>query len=328
MSLSLTSVDLLAEAHMARYRIPGLSLAVAHRGTLLHAAGYGFANLEHRAPATVDTIYQTASIGKQFTAALVVLLAERGQLQLDDAIVPYFDAAPDAWRNITIRHLLTHTSGISDEAFGRFNLRLDFTDADLVSAIASTPLQFEPGAAWSYSNSGYILLGLLIARVTGRFYGDLLREWIFDPNGMTTARTISEDEIIPNRAAGYRLAGGQVCNQEYVSPSLNRTADGGLYVTVLDLAKWDRALLIGNREALWTPVRLNDGTTYPYGFGWSIEPSPHGRVAWHDGEWQGFSTYIARYLDNGLSMMLLSNLCDAPVSELSDAIASALCEGL
>ncbi len=197
----------------------------------------------------------------------------------------------------------------------------------MVDAITSVPLDFEPGAAWSYSNSGYILLGILIAGITGRFYGDLLREWLFVPLEMTTARVISEEEIIPNRAAGYRLDGALLRNQEYVAPSLNRTADGGLYVTVLDLAKWDRALSVGalltpaSREAMWTPVTLANGARFSYGFGWSVESTPHGRLVEHDGEWQGFSTHFARYVDDGLSIMLLSNLCDAPVSELAREIA-------
>ncbi len=195
---------------------------------MVHAEGYGFSNLEHRTPATADTVYQSASVGKQFTAALVLMLAERGMLELDGVIAPCVAAAPAEWSGITIRHLLTHTSGISDDGFGTLNLRLDYSDDELAVTIASTPLEFAPGTAWSYSNSGYILLGLIIARITGRFYGDLLADWIFSPLGMTTARVNSEEDIIPDRAAGYRMEDGVLRNQEYVSPSLNRTADGGI----------------------------------------------------------------------------------------------------
>jgi CubicO group peptidase (beta-lactamase class C family) len=321
-------LDRLIDDFLSRYSIPGLSVAIARQGCLLHAAGYGFANLEHRAPATPGSIYQAASVGKQFTAALVLLLAERGLLRLDDSIAPHFPPAPGAWSGITVRNLLTHTSGISDEGFGKLNLCLDYTDSQLVAAIAAEPLDFAPGTAWSYSNCGYILLGILIARITGRFYGDLLAEAIFEPLDMTTARVISEDHIIPNRAAGYCLDGALLRNQEYVSPTLNRTADGGLYVTVLDLAKWDRALHIGailspaSREAMWTPVQLVSGASYPYGFGWSIATSPDGRLAEHQDEWQGFSTHFIRYLDRGLSIMVLSNLSGAPVSELSRLLAA------
>jgi CubicO group peptidase (beta-lactamase class C family) len=321
--------DQLVRDHMARYRIPGLSAAISRQGTVIHAAGYGFANLEHQVPATVDTIFQTASVGKQFTAALILLLSERGLVNIDQAIAPYFNSSPPGWSAVTIRHLLTHTSGVPDAGYEQLNPRLDYSDADLLSAIASRPLDSSPGTEWRYSNSGYVLLGLIAAMVTGRFYGDLLRDWIFTPLAMTTARVINEEDIIPNRAAGYRLEGDRLLNQEYVSPTLNRTADGGLYVTILDLVKWDRALYSSellspaSREAMWTPVRLADGTAYPYGFGWSLGTSPRGPFVEHDGEWQGFSTHIARYLQDGLGIMLLSNLADAPVSELARAIASA-----
>ena len=322
-------IDLLIREYVARYNVPGLSIAVARDGVLIHFAGYGFANLEHRTPATVETVYQTASVGKQFTAALILLLAERGLLGIDDRIAPRFETAPPSWSGITVRHLLTHTSGISDAGVLSLNYRLDYTDAEILSQIAESPLEFQPGTNWSYSNSGYVLLGFLIAHITGRFYGDLLQDWIFEPLEMTTAQVISESPIIPNRAAGYRWEGAVIRNQEYVSPSLNRTADGGLYVTVLDLAKWDRELAAGSllspesREAMWTPVRLANGDIKAYGFGWDLESSPRGRLAQHDGEWQGFSTHFARYLDDGLSIMILSNLADAQVSDLAREIAVA-----
>jgi CubicO group peptidase (beta-lactamase class C family) len=325
-----SSLGLIINEYRMRCRVPGISIAITRRGTLVHAEGYGFANIEHQAPATTETVYQSASLGKQFTAALVLLLVEHGMLGLDEPVAPYFCAASEEWSCITVRQLLSHTSGISDKGFGELNLRLDYTDEELACVIASTPLEFQPGTVWSYSNSGYILLGLLIARITGRFYGDLLDEWIFSPLGMTTARVISEGDIIPNRAAGYRMEGGVIRNQEYVSPSLNRTADGGLYFTVLDLAKWDRALYQGtivsekSREAMWTPVKLVDGSTAFYGLGWSVASSPQGRVVEHDGEWQGFSSHIVRYVDRGVGIMVLANLADAPVSDIARALVEVV----
>jgi CubicO group peptidase (beta-lactamase class C family) len=325
-----TQVGSLIREHMARYTIPGLSIAIARQGTLLHAAGYGLANLEHNVPATVETIYQTASVGKQFTAALIMLLAERGLVRLDDRIASHFETAPTSWFAITVRHLLTHTSGISDEGLQSLNLRLDYTEAEILERILSSPLEFEPGTRWSYSNSGYVLLGLLIHGLTGRFYGDLLRDWIFTPLGMTTAQVIDESSIIPNRAAGYQLEGAAIRNQEYVSPTLNRTADGALYVTVFDLIKWDHELSSGSllsrasRESMWSPVLLANGSSYPYGFGWDLESTPRGALAQHDGEWQGFSTHFARYLDDGLTIIILANLAEAPVADLSRAIAQTL----
>jgi CubicO group peptidase (beta-lactamase class C family) len=296
----------------------------------LEARGYGLANLEHQTPATADTVYQTASVGKQFTAALVLMLSERRLLSLDERAGPHFGV--DTWKEVTVRHLLTHTSGISDEGYSRLNIRLDYSDEELVSAIAAAPLLAEPGGVWSYSNSGYILLGILIGKMTGRFYGELLQDWIFAPLGMNTARVISEADIIPNRAAGYYLEGDALKNQEYVSASLNRTADGGLYCSVLDLAKWDRALYAGDlilpasRQSMWTAARLNDGRVCDYGFGWSIATTAEGRLVEHDGGWQGFSSHFVRNLDNGFSVAVLSNLAWAPVSDLAHAIAQEAAE--
>ncbi len=322
-------LDDLVVDYVSRYAIPGCGVAVVRNGVLLHAAGYGFANLESRTPVTSDTVYELASVAKQFTAMLVLLLAERGLLHVEEKIASHFPSPPDAWARITIRHLLTHTSGISDVGWGNLNLRLDYTDGDLVRAIASAPLEFAPGSRWGYSNSGYILLGILIAGITGRFYGDLLDEWIFKPLGMTTARVNSEEAIVANRAAGYRLDCGQIKNQEYVSPTLNRTADGGLCATVLDMAKWERALHTDallpqtSRDEMWTPVTLSDGSTYGYGFGWSIGSSPYGGIVEHDGGWQGFATHIVRYIDNGLTVIVLANLADAPATDLAYDIATA-----
>jgi len=299
----LPEIELLIAGYMVRYRIPGLSVAVARRNTPLYAAGYGFANVEHRVAATATTVYQTSSVGKQFTAALLMLLTERGFINIDDRIERLFDdiALPKGWGDITVRHLLTHTSGISDAAFDQLNWRLDYTDGELLRIIAAGALDFAPGTRWNYSNCGYMLLGILVSRVTGRFYGDVLSESIFAPLKMSTARVNSEADIIPYRAAGYRLRGQMLINQEYVSPTLNSTADGSVCASVLDLVKWDRALQSdvllsqSSREAMWTTVEMADGSQYPYGFGWSVRTSPYGRLVEHEGAWQGFASHFSRY---------------------------------
>jgi D-alanyl-D-alanine carboxypeptidase len=321
--------DLLADQRMAELAIPGMSVAVLERGALVHAGGYGLANMELQVPTTVETVYQTASVGKQFTAALLLLLAEEGSVSLDQEIVPYFEELPAEWGGITIRHLLSHTSGIVDTGYDELNLRLDYTDAELIAAIAAVPLESLPGTRWHYSNSGYVLLGILVGRIAGRFYGDLLGERIFAPLDMTTARVISEEDIILNRAAGYRRDGAAWKNQEYVSPTLNRTADGALYVSILDMAKWDRALanpgvlLSGDSlDRMWRPAELSDATRCPYGLGWSLGESPQGRIAEHDGGWQGFSAHILRYLDEGLTIIVLANLADAPLADLAREFAA------
>src|SRR5262249_12423622 len=177
---------------------------------------------------------------------------------------------------------------------------------------------YPPGTKYSYSNMGYVTVGVLIHRVTGKFYGDFLKERIFQPLGMSTTRIISEADIIPNRAGGYRLVKGQLKNQDWVAPSVNTTADGSLYFSILDLAKWDAALY-GDKllkpsslEQMWTVAKLNDGKPNPgdYGFGWDVGSKGH-RVE-HGGAWQGFNTYIARYRDAKLTVVVLTNMehCD------------------
>src|SRR2546425_1429373 len=236
-----SKVDDYIKAEMQRQRIPGLSLAVIKDGRIILAKGYGLANVEHQVPVKPETVFQSGSTGKQFTATAVMMLVEERKLSLDDKITKYFHDAPQSWQNITVRHLLTHTAGTTDYPRD-FDFRRDYTEDELLKRAQAIPLAFQPGEKWSYSNLGYVLLGILIHKVSGQFYGDFLQERVFRPLGMTTARIISEADIIPNRAAGYRLVKGELKNQDWVSPSLNTTADGALYLTVYDMAKWDEAL--------------------------------------------------------------------------------------
>src|SRR5438128_2212772 len=236
-----TRVDDYIKAEMQRQRIPGLSLAVIKDGQIILARGYGFANVELQVPVKPETIFQSGSMGKQFTATAVMMLVEAGKLSLADPITKFFSDAPDSWKIITVRHLLTHTAGTTDYPRD-FDFRRDYTEDELLKRAEVIPLSFQPGEKWSYSNLGYVLLGILIHKVSGQFYGDFLQERVFRPLGLTTARIISEADIVPNRAAGYRLVKGELKNQDWVSPSLNTTADGALYLTVYDMAKWDAAL--------------------------------------------------------------------------------------
>src|SRR5881628_72106 len=324
------SINRYVVAELERQHIPGLSIAVLRGDSVLLARGYGYENVELRVPASDSTVYQSGSMGKQFTAALVEMLVEQRRLRLDDSIVRWFPEGAAVWQGITVRHLLTHTSGIAEYTDSTFNYRKDYTEDELVKFAASRPLDFRPGERWSYSNTGYVLLGALIHRVSGRFYGDLLRDSVFKPLGMNDARIISEADIVPNRADGYVLEDGVLKNQEWVAPSLNTTADGALYFTVRDLVKWAVALnhkRVPSASALdtaWTPVRLNDGATYPYGFGWSIfNQRGHLRIS-HTGSWQGFKTVITRYPESGITVIVLANLAQAQVSAVAFGIAGML----
>lgn len=318
-------IDDFIKAEMQRSQTHGLSLAIVRDGKIVREQAYGLANLEHQVPVKPATLFQAASIGKQFTAALVMLLVEDGKLGLDDPVARHLPNTPPAWKDVTVRHLLTHTSGLADPG-DKIDLRKDYTDDEMIAIAGALPLDFQPGEDWAYSNVGYQLLGYLCTKVGGKFYGDQLRERIFAPLGMS-ARVISERDIVPHRAAGYELVDGQVKNQEWVSPTMNATADGSLYVTAHDLALWDLALYGDKplsariRQASWTPVTLKNGSTQPYGFGWSLEPVNGHRRVWHNGRWQGFRSVIHRFVDDRLAVIVLANSTSAPVEKIGNQVA-------
>lgn len=260
-------VDDYVRGVMAAKKLPGASVAILRSGTVVKIQGYGLANIELDTPATPDTIYQSGSLGKQFTAAGILLLAEDGKLALDDRLAKHFPEGPSTWHRITVRHLLTHTSGLKDYGSDEIDFRRDYSEEDLLKIARSVPLEFEPGTQWSYSNTGYLILGLLTSRLAGKHWSDFQTERIFQPLGMATTRVISERDIVRNRAAGYELDDkGEVKNQEWVAPSLNRLADGALYFSVKDLAAWEAALHArrfmkpASFEAWWTPASLGAGS--------------------------------------------------------------------
>lgn len=300
-------------------RIPGLSLAVVRDGKIVKAKGYGFADVEFNAPVTPETKFESGSIGKQFTATAVMMLVEEGKIGLEDKITKYFPDAPASWSDITIRNLLSHESGIKNYTDGSMDFRKDYTEDQLLKMAEAPPLDFPPGTDWNYSNTGFVVLGILIHKVSGQFYGDFLQDRIFTPLGMQT-RVISEADIIPNRASGYQLVKGQLKNQDWVSPTLNTTADGSLYFTTLDLAKWDAALYRtkllkqSSLDEMWTIQKYTSGPNAEkpnkgnYGFGWEINTVNGHRLIEHGGAWQGFTDAICRYVDDKLTVIVLTNL--------------------
>jgi CubicO group peptidase (beta-lactamase class C family) len=318
-------IDEFIKAEMQKQKIPGVSLAVIRDGQIIYAKGYGYANVEHQVPVKTETIFQSGSVGKQFTAMAIMILVEDGKIGLDDKINKYFTDAPAEWNNITIRHLLTHTSGMRGYPED-FNFRADYTEDSLYKIIKTLPLAFQPGEKWDYSNIGYATLGILISRVTGKFYGDFLKERVFNPLGMTTARIITEADIVPNRAAGYILVNGELKNQRWVSPSSNTTADGSLYLTILDMAKWEAALNGGkvlqrkSYDEMWKPVKLNNSKTHPYGFGWAISYFNGKRIIEHGGRWQGFESDIKRFPEEKLTVVVFANLRNANLNKLARSL--------
>ena len=311
---------------MTDQKIPGLSLAVVQNGMVIMSKGYGYANLELGAPATVDTIFPAGSITKQFTATAIMLLVEQGRIGLDDSITKYFPEAPVAWNAITIRHLLTHSSGIPDifgsteqtlYTKGIIDFHREYTEDELAHAYFAQPLDFPPGTRANYSNSGYQMLGFLIHRVTGKYYGDFFREHFFAPLGMTTTTVFSYVDVVPNRASGYEVVNGAWKNVWlWQAVSTLSNADGSLLMSVIDLAKWDAALNAehivkrSSLDTMWTPVPLNDssGSAYPGGMGWYVANAHGHRVVFHTGGGFGFYAVISRYLDDRLTVVVMTNI--------------------
>jgi CubicO group peptidase (beta-lactamase class C family) len=323
------AVDEWVRSEMTRQHVPGVAIAIVNKGKTA-TKGYGYANLEWRAPVTDESIFQSGSVGKMFTAAALMLLVEDGKLSLSDPLTKFFSDAPTSWQEVTVRHLLTHTSGIPDYTTSTFDYRKDYTEDELARFACQQSLEFAPGSRWNYSNTGYALLGFIAHKVSGKFYGDILAERIFAPLGMRTARIISEADIITNRAAGYQLLKGELKNQDWVAPKLNTTADGSLYWSLRDLLAWNaavkrRAILKPESwQQILTPVRLNSGKTYPYGMGWFLDERNGKPLQEHGGSWQGFKAQMARFIDDDLDIIVLANLAQADPMRFVNGIATIL----
>jgi D-alanyl-D-alanine carboxypeptidase len=232
------TLDDYVTAQMQWEHIPGLSLAVVKDGKIVLAKGYGLANVETKTPATPETVYKIGSVSKQFLASGIMLLVQDGKISLDDKASKYLEGTPDSWKDITIRHLLSHTSGIVRESPG-FEPYKTQTDAEVIKAAYALPLRFSPGKKWAYSNVNYYALAEIIHKVSGKAWSDFIAERIFAPAGMK-ALTITTADIVPWRARGYDNKGGKLHNAEdwlAVRPS------GAFISTVLDFAKWDAARL-------------------------------------------------------------------------------------
>jgi CubicO group peptidase (beta-lactamase class C family) len=308
-------VDALVREVMTREHIPGLALAVVRDGKIFKEAGYGLADIESKAPVTPDTIFRIASVSKQFVATAVMMLVEEGKLKVEDPISRYLEGTPASWSGITIRHLLTHTSGIPDFINEDIPVNPSHNGFDerVLRAVADRPLHFTPGDEWRYSNSNYHLLGMIIRKVTGLAYGDFLRERIFKPLGMTNTAVSSRKGKVEGLATGYELNDNRLRPGDYVAASVKSYAGGGLVSTVRDMAKWDAALyrdtLVkqATLKEMWTPVRLNDGSFKRYGYGWGTVRMNGRLIVSHDGNFTGFSSTIYRAVDDRLTVIILDN---------------------
>jgi len=323
-----TAIDEYVKREMDSQRIPGLSLAVVRAGKLVQAKGYGKASLELDAPASAVTLYGLGSISKQFTATAVMLLVEDRKLGLDASLTNYFSWVPKEWNGVTVRHLLTHTSGIREQEWKGGILEFDRFEHNQEEVVRTAfgPTLASPGEKFQYNNVGYRLLGMLIEKASGQSYWDFLEDRIFRALGMEVTRNSDPKTVILNRARGYGLSNGQPVNREPVTAS-SAFAQGALISSVLDMVKWDAALnsevLLkkASLEQMWTPVRLNGGTIYNYGFGWYLRPVPGHRTLAHGGGLPGFATSIWRFIDDQLTVIVLSNCETADTMRIGIGIA-------
>jgi CubicO group peptidase (beta-lactamase class C family) len=321
-------VDEAIKSHLTKERIPGVSVVVLKGGKVIKAEGYGLADVEKKAPVEATTVFHIASMSKPFTATGIMMLVEEGKLSLDDPVSRHLDGCAEEWKKITIRHLLTHTSGLEDFINQpTVNLRQEVTDQQLMESIVGRPLKFRPGEGWDYSNSNYHLLAMIIRKASGQWYGDFLAERIFRPLGMEHTEVIRDSEKREGRAMGYAQEKGQLRPGSIIAIGVMGYGGGGVRSTVLDLAKWDAALYteqLLKRETLeqmWSPVRLNNGTTHDYGFGWEVGQTAKHRRIWHAGRWLGFSSQIDRYVDDQLTVVVLCNQDGASVAKIARAVA-------
>jgi D-alanyl-D-alanine carboxypeptidase len=294
---------------------PGGAVLVMKDGIPLLRKGYGLANLELGVPIRPEMVFRLGSMTKQFTAVGILMLVHEGKLALDDEITRFLPDYPTHGQKITVENLLTHTSGIrsyTDLPSWLQLWRKDFTVQGLIDLFKNEPMQFKPGERWEYDNSGYILLGAILEKVSAKSYAEFIRQRIFEPLGMKHSYYGAEEPIIPGRVAGYEKRDGGFVNTAYLSMTQPYAA-GSLLSSVDDLALWDAALYTGKLvprallERAWTPYRLANGSSTGYGYGWAIwEYSGH-RVIEHGGGINGFATSGMRLPADHVYVAVLAN---------------------
>jgi CubicO group peptidase (beta-lactamase class C family) len=313
--------------------MPGASVLVVHDDSVLVRASYGLADVDSGRRVTPATNFRLASVSKQFTAMAVMRLVADGKLSTSDPAARYLAELPAFAKGVTVRHLLTHTSGLHDyEDFVPDTQTRQVSDLDALHLVAarSDSLYFAPGSHWRYSNTGYALLALVVERVSGQRYADFLRERIFEPAGMSN--TVAHEEgrtVVANRAYGHRVIGDSVRRTDQSTTSAV-LGDGGIYSSIDDLARWDATLARGSLlpATLWheatTPFVLDDGTATEYGYGWFIDRFAGERRMRHHGETRGFTNILYRFPERRLTIVVLTNRSDSAPWVLADSIAARL----
>lgn len=323
------TVDDYIRAQATAQHLPGVAFAVMRDGKVIKSGGYGYASLELKAPVNTHSVFETCSVTKQFVAAGIMLLARAGRLKLDDPIGKYIDDAPPTWNDVTIRHLLTMTSGIKDyvnDALtpGGKSLdetrdfpRGDTTADQIIDSVKPLPLNFAPGEKFSYSNTGYIILVRIIAKASGKSWDRYLSERIFTPLGMADTGLDAEGPLIPGRVARYDIGNAVQnpgwSNSPYTNATFYAQGGAGIMSSAADMAKWDDALrhntILTAQELaqMRAPYRLKGGSLSTYGFGWELDAYQGHTRMWHNGSITGGSSHFARFDDGRLTVVVLAN---------------------
>jgi len=322
-------IDEYFKAEMTKSRIPGLSVAVLRNGKVLTARGYGLANVEFSVPVTGDTVHQLASATKIFTGTAIMMLVEEGKLSLDDPVVKLLPQLPAAWGNVTVQHLLTHTSGIPDwfeaSAGPRGNiLDSQATRDEIIKKISAKPVEFQPGDKWSYNQSGPVLLGMIVEKVAGRSFEDFLDQRVFKPLAMTTTRFGNSSDVIKNLNPTWYMWENNALRRFDLDYPRWSYPGAGLNTTISDLAKWDAALYTeklvkrATLERMWARTRLNGGQPADYGLGWTVFDVDGQKAVGHGG---GRNNWIVHFVDSKLTIIVLSNLFRADALSLVKGVA-------
>jgi D-alanyl-D-alanine carboxypeptidase len=327
---ALAVMDQRIRAAMAEDNIPGVLIGVASRGRLVHTHSYGMANVELSVPVSDSTVFEIGSISKQFVSTAIMLLVEDGRVDLDDGIHRYLADLPSEWLGVTIRQLLTHTSGIPDyeeiQTYEAYRFR--FTPEQIIRVAHSRPMDFEPGMGWFYSNTGYFLLSLIVERVEGHPLGRVLQSRIFEPLGMTQTRLSDPEDIIRHRASGYWVdrMGVKLMNRDATQPSSTLGA-GGILSSVHDMVKWDEALYgdqflsEASKTAMWESTVLPNGDNTGYAFGWSVGQYRGHRSVSHNGQVAGFVASFVRLLDEEAGLIVFANRYRVSSGRVLDIVA-------
>jgi len=309
---------------------PGCEVLVAKHGQVIYKKAFGSANLELQVPVATDMVFNIGSITKQFTAVAILQLVEQGKISLDDSLQKYVPDFPSKGHTITIEHLLTHTSGIQDylqiDYSGQNMERWDYKPKQIIDSFKNRSLNFTPGTRFSYSNSGYFLLGYIIEKVTGKSYQSYIVNNLFKPLGLTHTCFDNDNNIIPGRVNGYQQEDAGFKNTEYWSPTIEYAA-GGLISNVDDLLRWHNGLYsyqILKKKTLqkaFAPFHLTDGTTAGYGYGWFLKTINGIQSIEHSGGLPGFKTNEIYYPAEDVFIAIMCNSGSAPVEELSPGIS-------